>query len=256
MNKRINDVRKSIVKRNKRRDLNLSKTQVEDVSLPIFPEEEEKHGYLPHINDAGIKENKEISLFYKVILRGIISVVLFLSVALIQQSNLTLLSKPKIWTSHVMTEEFPFARVNGWYQNTFGSPLAYTPEDGLISEGNESYALPVSGNVAETFQVNGSGILISPQEASSVVSWDEGIVIFAGNNRDTKKTVVVQHPDLSKSTYAYLSSIDVHLYQALKPNQRIGTFNPSEVNEGVYFSIERNNKYIDPIRVIQVDDLP
>lgn len=256
MNKKISEVRKSIVKRNKRRDLNINKTESKNVSFPIFPEEEEKHGYFPHVTGPILNENKEGNFFYGILIKGIISVVLFFSVAVIQQSNLTLLSKPREWTSNVLTEEFPFARVSVWYQNTFGRPLAYAPEGKLANKDIENYALPVSGNVAETFQVNGSGIKISPQEATLVSSWDEGIVIFAGNDRQTNKTVVIQHPDMSKSTYAYLSSIDVHLYQSIKPNQRIGSFNPTVSNEVIYFSIEKDNQYIDPIKVIQVDDIP
>lgn len=256
MNKKISDVRNSIIKRNKKRDLSSNKTEIERVTLPLFPETEEKHGYYPSFVEPSINKHDRGILFYNFILKGIISVVLFLGIASIQQSNLELFSKPKLWATNAMTNEFPFARVSVWYQDTFGTPLAYIPEDNLVNNEVASYALPVSGKVAETFQANGSGIMISPVEAASVTSWDKGVVIFKGNDRKTNKTVIIQHTDLSKSTYAYLSSIDVHLYQSVNANQRIGTFNPTATNELVYFSLEKDNEYMDPIQVIQVDDLP
>src|SRR5699024_12750286 len=79
-------------------------------------------------------------------------------------------------------------------------------------------------------------------------------VTFAGNDRKTNKTVVIQHADNSTTTYGYLQSIDVHLYQSIQSNQRLGTFVSTQENRHLYFSIEKDNQYIDPVQVIQVDD--
>src|SRR5690606_14987800 len=117
-------------------------------------------------------------------------------------------------------------------------------------------ALPVSGNVIETFQTNGKGITIAPTETTSVQALREGIVIFSGKKSETNKTIVIQHADKSTTTYGFLSSIDVHLYQIVDANQRIGEFNPTDANEVVYFSIEKNNEFVDPVQVIEVDDQP
>lgn len=256
MNKKLIEVRRSIVERNKKRGLRSIQPQDEKVTIPIFPEEEEKHGYFPYVINPSTNNERSGMFFYNIMIKGIVAVILFFGVALIHQSDVAMFSKPKDWTSNVMTEEFPFARVSSWYQQTFGTPLAYSPKNSSVKDEENLHALPVSGNVTETFQTNGSGIFISPRGATPVSAWNEGVVIFAGNNRDTNKTVIIQHPDLSKTTYALLSSIDVHLYQAVSSNQRIGTFNPTEENDLVYFSMEKNNEYIDPIQVIQVDDLP
>lgn len=257
MDKGVNKVRRSIIQRNKMRRLG-SKKHVKTNVFPVFPQEEEKHGYYPTFLDKPSENEHKSSFLFNMTIKAIASIILFLGSALLLQSNTDLLSKPKIWATNMLKEEFPFARVNQWYQQTFGKPLAFNPQkDELVtSAGTDALALPVIGNVTEDFQVNGSGIMIAPNEASPVSAWGEGVVIFAGNDNKTNKTVVVQHADNSKSTYALLSSIDVHLYQFVSANQRIGTFNPTETSETLYFSIEKDNSFVDPVQVIEVDDLP
>lgn len=255
MSKGLDKVRKSIIQRNKMRSLHVNRSDTER-NMPIFPQVEEKHGYFSDHLGHLQQEKDSRKLFPHLMIKGVLSICLFLGVFLLQESNAALFTKPKIWTSHAFSEEFPFARVYQWYQETFGTPLAFSPEKHQETAGKEAFSLPVSGNVTETFQVNGSGIMITPEEAAPVLAWQDGVIIFAGNDRNTDKTVVIQHADQSKTTYALLSSLDVHLYQFISAGERIGTFNPTEVAETVYFSIEKDNEYIDPIQVINVDDIP
>src|SRR5699024_8634102 len=126
---------------------------------------------------------------------------------LLWNTDTTLFANVKSWTSDALTEEFPFAKVNVWYQETFGNPLAFTPTGSKGSE-HDGLALPVSGSVTESFQTNGKGIMIAPDTSSVVSAIQEGIVIFAGNDRETKKTVKVQHPDGSTSTYGHLNTVN------------------------------------------------
>lgn len=255
MNKGLDKVRKSIIRRNKMRNLQVNRSRV-DKEIPIFPQVEEGHGFLsPHPDH--VSRGKETSnMFSHLIIRGILSLMLFFGVFILFQSNNVLLAKPKIWTSHLLTEEFPFARIHQWYQQTFGTPLAFSPQSQQVVGKTESFALPVTGNITQTFEENGSGIMITPKEETPVLAWLDGVIIFAGNDRELEKTVIIQHSDMSKSTYALLSTVDVHLYQFIPAGERIGTFTPSATAETVYFSIEKDNEYIDPIRVINVDDNP
>src|SRR5690625_5039769 len=255
MNKGLKQVRKSIAKRNKLRSLQ-SRSILSKQSMQSLPQIEEKHGFYPQIQDHSPRNKQNMKLFGPMIVKGILSVALFIVVTFLLQSNVQFLEEPRNWTSQALTEEFPFARVNQWYQETFGSPLSFSPQNKQIVDHVEEPALSVLGTVTESFQANGSGIMISPDVPSPVSVWRDGMSIFAGNDHDTHKTIVVQHADRSKTTYGLLSSIDVHLYQFISQNQRIGTFNPTEENKSVYFSIEKNQEYIDPVQVIKVDDLP
>ncbi|AXI09588.1 M23 family peptidase [Oceanobacillus zhaokaii] len=254
MAKGVNKVRKSIEQRKKLRGV-IPKENGQKQIFPSIPEEEEKHGYYPIFTDASTSRGRvsENPISSGIILRALLSTMLFFGVALLWQVDSSSLKGPKLWTSNVLEEEFPFAKVNVWYRDTFGAPLAFSPGNVVNDKNQEVLALPVSGNITEQF--SGEGIRIEPGAAADVSVLHEGIVVFAGNDRDTNKTVVVQHADDSISSYGFLSEIDVHLYQYVANNQRIGQFTPTEDSETVYFSIEKDNHYLDPVQVIQVDDL-
>src|SRR5690625_3342751 len=115
--------------------------------------------------------------------------------------------------------------------------------------------MQVIAHVIESFTKNGTGIMISPDEKTVVSALNRGVVIFAGNDSDTRKTVIIQHADGSKTTYGFLSSIDVHVYQVVQSNETIGTFQPTDKNQMVYFSIEKDKQFIDPSQVIPVADI-
>ncbi|ASN05106.1 M23 family metallopeptidase [Virgibacillus necropolis] len=257
MNPRVNKIRKSISDRKRSRGLagsdstkDLSKNQFSHLQV----QEEEKHGYFPIFADQKLPKRSKSKMVSGFILKGILSSILFLGTALLLQTNNDMLDDPKVVASSLLTNEFPFAKVNQWYQQTFGTPLALTPKDNANTPDDSTLALPVSGNISESFQANGEGVLISPDEASTVSVLRDGVIIFAGNDPETNKTVVVQHADGSKSTYGYLSSTNVHLYQFVENNQVIGKFVPSENSKNVYFSIEKDDAFMDPVQVIEVDD--
>lgn len=263
MSKGVKQVRKSIEQRKKKqRTLNTTELQHKKVN-PVFPQEEEKHGYYPSL-PSDLEQTQKTSrgkLVSGVVLKGILSVILFFGAALLYQSGNGYLQKPAAWTAAALTKEFPFARANQWYQETFGEPLALTPKDKTAENTEQTadagvLALPVNGTVEESFQANGSGIKIATTDSADVSALREGVVVFAGNDRKTDKTVVVQHTDGSLSTYGYLNSIDVHLYQYVTDHERLGKFVPDEANKAVFFAIEKDNQYVDPVQVIKVDDTP
>ncbi|WP_249870973.1 M23 family metallopeptidase [Oceanobacillus saliphilus] len=253
MDKDIKRIRKSIEQRKKSRGLNPGTGSKRQLLSP-FPEIEEKHGYYPVITGSTGEERVKGNAIAGIAVKGILSVMLFFGTAIVWQSDSDILQKPKQWTSQALTNEFPFAKVNVWYKEAFGRPLSLSPTP--IADGDQSQpiALPVTGSITESFQVNGTGIMISPGETATVSAIHEGVVIFAGNDKETNKTVTVQHADGSVSNYGNLSSIDVHLYQFIAGNQRVGSFVPDVENNTVYFSIEKDNDFIDPVQVIPVDE--
>src|SRR5699024_3308855 len=151
-----------------------------------------------------------------VFVKGVLALLLFFGAGLVYRTDFAGMNKTAEWTSSVLTNEFPFAKVNQWYQQAFGKPLGFSSQetaDEEDSQDEQALALPVNGEVEESFQANGSGIRIAPQQTTDVSVLREGVVLFAGNDRKTDKTVVVQHSDGSTSTYGNLNSLDVHAYQ-------------------------------------------
>lgn len=254
MKREVKDVRKSIMERKKSRGMPVKRNTVSTI-MPSLPQDEEKHGFYPNFLENSVSNHRNSNMITGIISRGILSVMLFFAVAIVWQTDAEIFEKPKQWTSNALTEEFPFASVYQWYSDAFGTPLAFSPKTKEATEEME-LALPVSGNVIETFQANGKGIMIAPSKVSSVSALREGVVVFAGNDRDTLKTVVIQHADGTTSTYGLLSTIDVHLYQFVQAQERIGEFTPTDNNEMVYFAIEKDNEYVDPVQVIEVDENP
>ncbi|HLR08327.1 MAG TPA: M23 family metallopeptidase [Bacillota bacterium] len=250
MNKKIKHVRKSIERRKKSRGFWSKEEPFKQIN-PVLPNDEEKHGYFPLVTGESTSKSSKSSLLAGYVVKGILSVLLFLAAAFILETEMPFFSTAKSWTSTALTREFPFARINKWYQETFGAPLGHQPED---SNDPDGLALPVDGTISESFQANGYGVMIAADEPTEVTALEDGVVTFAGNDRKTNKTVVIQHADNSTTTYGYLQSIDVHLYQSIQSNQRLGTFVSTQENSHLYFSIEKDNQYIDPVQVIQVDD--
>lgn len=260
MNKKIKDIRKSIEQRKKNQRMpNTKEPQTQKIN-PIFPQEEEKHGYYPVLPDSTTEQigsARGSKLIPKVLVKGILAFLLFFGAGLLYRTDYVGMHKPTEWTTSVLTKEFPFAKVNQWYQQAFGEPLGFSSQETAEEENpqdEQALALPVNGEVEESFQANGSGIRIAPQQTTDVSVLREGVVLFAGDDRETDKTVVVQHSDGSTSTYGNLNSLDVHVYQHVEAQQKLGEFVPDDTNEMVFFSIEKDDEYIDPVQVIKVDD--
>lgn len=251
MNKDIEQVRKDIAKRKQQKLPSVKSTKnLSDHTL----QDEEKHGYMPTDYPTGDKQGNMPNFFSSFVFKTIIAASIFFLLALVNQIDNKLLLKPKEWTTTALTEEFPFATVNQWYQSKFGSPLAFTNQS-TIETASTTSVLPVNGTISQSFQVNGEGIWITAEDTSDVLAMEQGTVIFAGNDQETNKTIIIQHPDKSESTYGNLSDITVNQYQFVNANQIIGEFVPSDTNASkLYFAIEKENQYLDPVKVMQVDE--
>ncbi len=112
--------------------------------------------------------------------------------------------------------------------------MALSSSDSQDGGAEEALAFPVSGSVSETFQANGTGVMLSPEGETNVSALQGGVVVFAGNDREMGKKVIVQHADNSKTIYGKLSSIDVHLYQFIDDGQSLGTFKPGSDNKCLF----------------------
>ncbi|MBM7554622.1 M23 family metallopeptidase [Thalassobacillus pellis] len=256
MGKDIEKIRKSISAR--KRDKSYQQTGRKSKSMDnlYHVQEEEKHGYLPFPQHTpGMSGQRSESKWSYFLLRVLISACLFFAVASLIKMEASWVKSPKEWVVHNLQEDFPFAAVTDWYQGKFGSPLELveSKEDKEASPA----ALPVNGVVSETFQSHGKGIVMTSDEPAEVVAMDEGTVIFAGKDEQTEQTIILQHSDGSKSIYGYLSSIDVHLYEHVNPKDVIGKINPEQgETSDFFFAVEKDNKFIDPVEAIKVDEKP
>ncbi|WP_067837388.1 M23 family metallopeptidase [Amphibacillus sediminis] len=242
MKKDLDQIRKDIIKRKQQR--------LKTVQIPNRVEETERpsvHSTQKPSHQDQIKSRTP--LFVKQLL---IASAFFLFTVMFLQSDSNQFEKSRSWLYTQLVEDFPFATVNVWYQEQFGVPFGFFVDQSTVPTYGQ-LAFPVSGTVSQPFNTNGQGVLIQVDDQPEVFSIEQGTVIFAGNDRQTEKTVIIQHPDRTKSIYGFLDQIDVTPYQFVYANQKIGQV--AEGNNGnLYFSLQKNNQYIDPIEVIPVDD--
>lgn len=252
MNRTIKHIRTNIIKRKKKRlETKSNPTWVN--KQQIFPKDSEKHLSYPLGTELISHETTAYPPFQRIIVKSVIAfAIFFLSIIIFRAETPNLLGI-KNSANYLLNEEFPFAKVHSWYAETFGSPIAKYDGDKPALENNY---LPLSGEIQETFAANGKGILIEPNQETVVQAIDDGVILFAGKKKNQGKTVIIQHSDLSKTTYSQLTNINVYPYQTIKAKDIIGNFIPNNDLNTVYFSVEKNNQYIDPHQVIPVDDVP
>lgn len=258
MGREIRKVRKAIKMRKKEHEK--LATRNEGRLISNFPTDEERFGFYPDFYDITgqpLHKIKKESIPYPFILKIASAVFLFFSTYVLFKQEHSVLEQPKQWLRASLTEEFPFAKVHHWYVTTFDETVDFNFLNGqTVPAQTNEHSLPVSGEVVETFAHNGTGIRISTEQRTDVTALDAGIVIFAGNDRHTKKTITLQHADGTMTTYGFLHTIDVHPYQSVVAQEKMGSFLPTNDSETFYFAIEKENEFIDPQKVIPAYELP
>ncbi|HIV75443.1 MAG TPA: M23 family metallopeptidase [Candidatus Pseudogracilibacillus intestinigallinarum] len=247
MDKRIKEIRRGIKKRKGMRRVQVQR--VEQKPMPIFPTLEES--YDGNVDVTPIA-NKHMFRRQRLFRSFVGALTLFLLSVFLLQTNIQFFQPVAQFVHNGMKEEFPFAKVNEWYVSNFGSPLAIIPTK-QMKDGTESGDFLTENEVIETFSTNGQGMTVLATNEENVNAMQRGVIIFAGNDKDYGKTIVVQHANNSTTTYGQLKDVDVHIYETVEAGDRIGK--ASKAKE-VYVQMEKNNTYMDPLEVIQVDDSP
>lgn len=196
---------------------------------------------------------KEVFLF-----KILISACLFLIVGIIfQQTSIKELDPVRVVIKDVMESEFQFASVSKWYEDTFGKPLVFLPNQNKDNEEDKQggYALPANAVIVEEFDNDNQGVTIQTSMNEPVRAIDEGLVTFSGNLDGYGNLVRVQLPDKSEIWYGQLSEIKVHVYQSVKAGDVIGIVSNNEggTTGEFYIAIKKDEKFIDPIQVIKIE---
>jgi stage IV sporulation protein FA len=195
------------------------------------------------------------------LIKCLVAAVLVLGIGVIEKQNLFPSLKVKDRLKASLDNEFNFARVSSWYESEFGSPLAFLPfgrnqqvqKTSTTSASGNNFAVPVTGQVTETFNQNKKGVTVKTAQNSDVEAIDSGYVLSITNDKNIGKTVVIQHSNGNQSIYGKLKMVDVKAYDFVKKKQKIGTVSQNK-SEGVfYFAIKEGDHYVDPIQVISFD---
>lgn len=253
------DVRKRIAQRRKNRERNRGYENRENRrENAILANKELDWGTENMIvYDEGIKSppNKVFIKKDWLLFQVLASISFVLVMAIVYRTSAPWTDEAKDLIGGVYEQEFQFASVVNWFDETIGQPFAFLPEN-IDKEKGEDFSMPASGTIMESFEKNGQGVMVKTAAAASVGTVKEGVVIYAGEKEDYGKTVIIQHADKSESWYGSLESIDVSLYEQVKKGAKLGRVQASEEEEGkgeFYFALKSGGRFIDPGEVISFE---
>lgn len=258
----LGDRRKEIQDRIAKRRRLESKLESSRTEIPwseMKVDNQEQYGYESVSFESGNRE-KEHPLFKKeyFLFKILGAACLFLIVAVLFRHPSPQFEPARNAVSTAMKQEFQFAAVSSWYEDTFGKPIAFLPSDNTntnVAESDGQFAQPVSGKITESFETNGEGIILETGSNSKVEALNGGLVIFAGTKEGLGKTIVIQHVDKSESWYGELENINVTLFETVKKGAEIGQVTASQDGSkgSFYLAIKKDDAFIDPKKVISFE---
>lgn len=253
MSHRINKIRKRIAKRRRSKSRIMDNPNDYMYDSPVHYSDEEQNIYDPKTNIHPLWK-KEIFM-----LKLLSSIALILIVGILFQSPSPAFEDARSIVKKAMGKELQFASVAHWYENQFGKPLVLFPDQKKgenIQLGKEGdYALPVGAKISEGFSHDGRGVMIQTESAADVKAAADGLVIFSGKKTDIGRTVIIQHGDHTESWYGKLDLASVKPHERVKAGQVIGsvTSNEDKTVGEYYFAIKKEDVFIDPIQVMNLD---
>jgi stage IV sporulation protein FA len=197
-------------------------------------------------------------------IQAIVSVVAFAAVWAIFQWEHPTLTKAQTFVRTALTEEVQLDKAYAWYEERYGPVPSFIPVldrvpvkaervQGSISR---TYITPIAGSIVEPFGGvrSGAGIVVRAS-GSAVAAMDTGLVLFAGETKETGMTVVIRHPDGVESVYGYLGELHVTKEEWVEAGDSVGRVRRSDTDaeEGLlYFAVKKGNSFIDPTDVVAI----
>ncbi|UCZ52084.1 M23 family metallopeptidase [Bacillus shivajii] len=231
-------------------------------------DEEREETLFPYEARRPIAQEKSQPFFRKdmFMMQVLASVCLFFIIGILFQTQAPALAGVKNFVHQSFQEDFQFGAVANWYEDAFGRPLAlFPPQLDTVAPADldneqplDSYALPASGTIKESFQQNGRGIYVETTSNEPVEAVRSGVVRFVGEDEENEwgKMVVLRHYDGTESWYGMLDNVSVQLYDHVDSGDKLGMVSPHQEKEAVgvyYFALRDNDIFVDPIDVISVD---
>lgn len=261
MDKNIHKVRKQINNKRKKREMNRERER----SYEFYPHHSDAPYHEPEFykwqerEEGETKSDKRHGMW---ILQSLIAAIVFLVVGILFQSTHPAFEGAKQFVHTSFQEEFPFATATAWYEERFGSPLAFLPFETDLQEPvsqspdhspTNNAAVPVSGTVAEKFSENGKGVVLETDNDSSIEAVNGGVVMHTGPHEEWDLAVAIQHYEGGEAWYGMLDNVEVKLYDHVSSGTVIGTVDAEDGSGRFSLAMKENEEYIDPMEVISID---
>ncbi|RXT14726.1 M23 family metallopeptidase [Ammoniphilus sp. CFH 90114] len=211
-------------------------------------------------DDWGTKEEPVEPISSRFMMKAILSLFLLSFTFLIYKIDSPFTTPAKGFVDQVMTREYNFQGTMALLEKYVGTPSILptidTPMQGSPQpvwnqvRAPKKYVVPVSGKVAAPFYLDGKGIQIEAPGGSEIKAVDQGWVIFVGTKEGLGQTVIVRHENQLLSSYSSVDEIQVKEQDWVQPGQVIGK---TKEGQTVYFSMQMNEQFMDPVSVITFD---
>ncbi len=186
-----------------------------------------------YIIDAKKRRNKKSFNVNKKSIKNFISkfllaIIFFLSSIIftnINDKNLLL------YKEYVLTENLPFTKIKGWYEELFGEVLPKDDNNKMVIKGHLVYK-----NI-ENYK---DGEVLTLTTNTLINSLQSGIVVYCGEKDDYKNTVIIQGIDGVDIWYGNLTNVSVKLYDYVEKDKLIGETN----SDLLYLVIKKDNNFL------------
>lgn len=179
------------------------------------------------INRSKPKAKK--NYFKNLLIRIMIVVILFLSIAILYRSN----NKFKDYISkYLYTDSIPFTKIKKMYNKYLGGVLPKLKEENTSLVFNEK----INYMSKEEYY---DGVHLKIDSSYPVPSLEEGMVVFIGDKEYYGNTIIIESLDGIYYWYGNISNTSVKLYDYIEKGSFIG-----EASNDLYLVFSKDNKYL------------
>jgi stage IV sporulation protein FA len=191
-----------------------------------------------------------------------IAAALFAIIFAMFKVNTPIAKKGQEFVTAALTEQMDFDRAASWYNRMFAGAPSFIPsfgggdaEQAKLAEG--SVDLPVmspidNGSVVRSFAETLSGVDIAGKSGEPA---ETGRVLLVTDDKNTGKTVVVQHANDRVTVYGNLGEAQVAVNDWVEAGQSLGKLRAAKDGEQslLFFAVKEKGRYVDPADVIPFD---
>lgn len=186
--------------------------------------------YKSIINRNRKKEVKKHHYFKGLIIRIMIVIILFLSLAIGYKSSIKF--KGYI-DKYLYSESIPFTKIRNFYNKYLGGVLPQIKSNDTAMVFNEK----ISYKSKEKYY---DGIKLEIEDSYLVPSLCEGMVIFIGYKEHYGNTIIIEDVDGVYYWYGNISNSSIKLYDYIEKGSYIG-----EASNNLYLVFSKDDKYLD-----------
>lgn len=179
------------------------------------------------------KENEEKIIKYlrSLILRSLLSIIIFLIMAIASKSSK---NYKDIIISNIYEKNFSFAKVKKLYDKYLGG---ITPLDKVVDDSMSVFNEKLSYNESSKYH---DGVKLIVDNNYLVPTLEEGMVIFIGEKENYGNVVIIEGIDGIDIWYGNMETTTVKLYDYIEKNTYLGTTKDNIL----YLIYQKDGKYL------------